>query len=249
MKSINISDIKQNFPKLAKLKWENSENFEFKILDKEYICDLEPFFDIIVKNLKMPELFVRNSYEENLDIIERGGFFLGAFFKGEIAGIIAIDVPYGEQSLPSFMNLKESTINKCVIFDTICVLPKYRGNSLQEKLMCISEYLCMQSGYNHAFMSASIYNLQSLINAFRQDFVIFAIEELYGSENKKPVQRYLLYSAIGKTLDDVEEQYCAQNSNIKQQKDIIALDFFGMKITNVTSDTNFYVSYSKAFYD
>lgn len=249
MEILNISEIKHKFPKLEKIKWRDSEKFEYKLLDRENISDLEPFFDVITKNLSNSQTYVRNSYRENLDIFDRGGIFIGVFLSGEIAGIIIVDMPYTEQSLPSFMNLDKKHMEKSVIFDTICVLPKHRGYNLQEKLMCIAEYICLEKGYKYGFMSISPYNFYSLNNAFKQDFTIFAIEELYGSETKAPVERYILYLPFGKVLAEVEEQYSVANSNIKTQKEVIELGFTGMKAINFKNIDNFFVSYSKAFYD
>ena len=249
MKKIDILEIKNNFHKFAELNFRNSENFEYYILDKEYISKLEPFFDAVQKDILNKEIFFRNTLQENLDILERGGFFVAAFSNMELAGVISVDMAHGEKSLPTFMHLSPTDILKSVIIDTICTLPKYRGNSLQEKLMCICEYICLQKGHKYAFMSISPNNYYSVNNAFKQEYTIFAIEELYGDNQKAGLTRYILSLPLGKRLAKVKEQYSVINSNIDMQKEVIDLGFVGMKAINFTSVDKFFVSYSKAFYD
>ena len=59
MKKIDISEIKNNFHKFAELNFRNSENFEYYILDKEYISKLEPFFDAVQKDILNKEILCK----------------------------------------------------------------------------------------------------------------------------------------------------------------------------------------------
>ena len=124
----------------------------------------------------------------------------------------------------------------------------FENNQLQRKLMLICEYIYLQEGYKYLLSTVSPMNYHSIQNYLGLNYTIFDIQELYGNEKYNPVMRYLVQLEIGKTLEEVPEQYSVLNTDTERQKEVIALGFVGMKIINVFSTEKFFVSYSKAYY-
>lgn len=247
MEKIDIEQIKQDFYKMKKIKFKRDEVFEYYLLDEDYIEKLEDFFDIMSKSTTRM-LFARNSLEENKSIYFRGGKFIGVFENGNLAAITITDLCDKENYMIKLANIEGEDIAKTVLLDTLCVLPPYRGNQLQRKLMLICEYIYLQEGYKYMLSTVSPMNYHSIQNYLGLNYTIFDIQELYGNEKYNPVMRYLVQLEIGKTLEEVPEQYSVLNTDIERQKEVIALGFVGMKIINVFSTEKFFVSYSKAYY-
>jgi len=102
-------------------------------------------------------------------------------------------------------NIQGDDISKTVILDTLCVLPQYRGNQLQIKLMLICEYLYLQMGYKYMLSTVSPMNYHSIQNYLGLNYIIFDLQELYANEKYNAVMRYLVQLEIGKTLEEVPE--------------------------------------------
>lgn len=247
MQKLDIEKIKQDFYKMKLVNFKEDEQFEYYILERDYIEKLEDFFDVMSKSTSH-QVYVRNSLQENLEIYDRGGTFLAIFDKEQIISVCIMDTCEKQGSLARIAGLLEEDIKKSVTLDTVCVLPKYRGNQLQKKIMLVAEYIYMQKDFENIFMTISPNNYYSLKNSFDLQYTVFDIQDLYGTETKSPVTRCILSTSIGKMIEDVPEQYSVLNSDIPAQKNVISLGFVGMKIVNVFSPEKFFISYSKAFY-
>lgn len=247
MEKIDIEQIKQDFYKMKKINFKSNEVFEYYILDEEYIEKLEDFLDIMSKSTTRM-LFARNTLEENKSIYSRGGKIIGVFENGNLAAITITDLCDEDNYMIKLANIQGEDISKTVILDTLCVLPQYRGNQLQIKLMLICEYLYLQMGYKYMLSTVSPMNYHSIQNYLGLNYIIFDLQELYANDKYNAVMRYLVQLEIGKTLEEVPEQYSVLNLDIERQKEVISLGFAGMKIINVFSTEKFFVSYSKAYY-
>lgn len=247
MQKIDVNTIRNEFYKMQDLKFKDDENFEYYILDRDYIEKLEDFFGVMSKSTSY-QIFVRNTLDENLDIYDRGGKFIGAFDGQELIAVAITDTSDKKDSLSSYLHLSPKESEKAITLDTVCVLPRYRGNALQKKMSIIVEYLYLNDGYEKMFMTVSPMNFHSLKNAFALNYIIVSIEDMYATEQKSAVTRYIMSVDIGKSLEEVPEQYSVLNTDILAQKNVIDIGFVGMKIVNIFSEQKFFVSYSKAYY-
>lgn len=247
MQKIDIENVKKEFYKMKLVNFEDDENFEYYILDRDYVEKLEDFFNVMSKSTSH-QLYVRNPLQENLQIYDRGGTFIAIYDKDDIIAVCIMDTCDKKDSLAHIKGLDEKDIKKSITLDTVCVLPKYRGNQLQKKIMLVAEYLYLKNNFKYMYMTISPNNYHSLKNSFDLQYTIFDIRQLYGTETKNPVTRCILELEIGKMLEEVPEQYSVINNDITAQKNVIELGFSGMKIINVFSEEKFFISYSKAFY-
>lgn len=247
MKKIDIAKIKEDFPKSSFVEFE-VEKFDYYILDSENIHELEHFLDIISKS-SAHHLYVRNPLQENIQIYDRGGLFVGVYEKNKLIALMISDILTTENEIFQHLNIDETRLKEFAILDTIAVLPDYRGFSLQTKLMCIFEYLGLQNGNIFGLSTVSPNNYHSLKNFFKQNYVLTCLAPMYAKEGKSAVMRYIASLELGKILEEVPEQYSVVNSDIEAQQNVLSLGFVGMKIVNAISPEKFFISFSKAFYN
>lgn len=101
--------------------------------DFEDICRLQ---EIAFEYLEDKDLLRRNTTEMFKRCLEEPHYTLGAFFEEElIAFAILFDAGQSIENIGLDLELNEEELNEAINMKLIIVLPKYRGNGLQKKLM------------------------------------------------------------------------------------------------------------------
>ncbi len=115
--------------------------------------------------------------------IEKKGFIVTAQTeKGETAGFFMVDFP-GEtkRNLGSYLGLQGKELNQVVHMDSAAVLPKYRGNHLQELMMKEAEkILDDKKQYRYRMGTVHPENSYSLNNIKKRGYTILTTVEKYG---------------------------------------------------------------------
>lgn len=116
--------------------------------------------------------------------------------SGELAGVFMMTFPgYGEENLGWDLGFDREQCLKTTHMESAAVLPAYRGNHLQQRLMEIAEAEAKKRGYRYLLCTIHPDNLYSKKNALRQGYQVMATKEKYGG---------LLRDILMKRLDEGE---------------------------------------------
>lgn len=117
--------------------------------------------------------------------------------SGSIAGLfIALFPDKKEVNLGYDAGLNETACERTAVMETAAVLPAYRGQNLQYRLMQAAEQDLKDLGYR--YLTATIHpdNRYSLHNALKQGYEIVNTKEKYGG-----YLRHILCKKLGDSLD------------------------------------------------
>ena len=128
----------------------------------EEICELQ---EIAFLNLDNKNLLRRNTREMLENCLSSPHYTLGAFFKGELIAFgILFDAGETEENIGLDIGLTGSDLNKVANIKLIIVLPEYRGNGLQRRLMTFLEGIAKRNGKEIVCGTVSPENLHSCNN-------------------------------------------------------------------------------------
>lgn len=142
-----------------------------------------------------PGWFVTDEEEYIRYHLEGRGFVLVALGEGEkIAGFLMVDLPEkGEDSLGKDAGLAGEQLLRVAHMDAVAVLPEYRGNYLQERLLKAAEKE-LKTKPEYCFFMATVHpeNIYSLRNFQRLGYRVAATVRKYGG-----LPRYVLLKEKG----------------------------------------------------
>ena len=126
--------------------------------------------------------------------VEESGFIIVAEEKNKIIGFFMIDFPGdSERNMGDYLGLEKEEKNRVVHMDSAAVLPKYRGNHLQERMMKEAEEILDQiPQYRYRLATVCPDNCYSLKNLQKRGYTILTTVEKYGG-----FLRHVVYKDIG----------------------------------------------------
>ncbi len=100
---------------------------------------------------------------------------------GELAGVFIADIPgTGPENLGRDIGLPEEELQYVAHMDVAAVLPQYRGNRIQHKLMQLAEAELVRRGYRYLMCTVHPDNAHSNSNVQEQGYRIVKTMPKYG---------------------------------------------------------------------
>ncbi len=162
------------------LKYSDSE-FEFKecsIKDIDAICEIQ---EKAFENLQNSNLLRRNSREMLERCLKKPHYTLGAFHNEKlIAFAILYDGETTTENIGYDIGVKGDELISVANIKLIIVLPDYRGNGLQVKLVSKLEKVAQDNGKKILCATVSPDNAYSIKNFEQLGYVFYSQKEKYG---------------------------------------------------------------------
>ncbi len=162
------------------------EGMEFSI-EKAVTGDCQDLASVIREVwllMEQKEWFVADDWESICRILKEGrGLGYKAIEKktGALAGVFTVVFPgSGEENLGRDIGLSDEELEKVAHMDTIAILPKYRGNGLQHRMMQTAEEELKSQGYKYLMCTVHPENIYSKKNAVKQGYRAVLTKEKYG---------------------------------------------------------------------
>ena len=146
------------------------------------------------KELTKQGWFVSDNREYVEMHIAQNGFIVVAEERsGEIAGFFMVDFPgQSAKNLGYYLGLEGKKLEEVVHMDSTAVLPKYRGNHLQYRMMCkAEEMLDERKRYRYRMSTVHPDNCYSFHNLQKRGYLVLTTVEKYGG-----LLRHVMYKEI-----------------------------------------------------
>lgn len=118
-------------------------------------------------------------------ILKGNGLIIGAFVFDELIALRALLVPkIDEEHLGLDIGLNEQDLSQVIYQEISMVLPKYRGNRIQQTLAKIMMAELMKDNHLFRYICCTVapFNIPSLKDKFSQGMVIKGLKEKYGNK-------------------------------------------------------------------
>lgn len=159
---------------------------EFKII-KAVTTDSATIADVIqevYRTLEQKDWYVADNAEYTYRMLSSGkgmGYLALNAETDEIAGVFMVTFPGNSKgNLGNDIGLSKEQLPLCAHMDSAAVLPKYRGNHLQCRLMQTAEKELAALGYRYLLCTVHPDNRFSKGNALRQGYQVMKTTEKYG---------------------------------------------------------------------
>ena len=121
------------------------------------------------------------------------GFTIMAMDENILAGyfIIRFPNPDEQEHLGDFLGFTQQQKEQCVYFDSAAVLPEYRHQGLQSRMLQECEKHLAHTSYHHALATVSPDNPASLHSLLKNNFQIITTTKLYNGRS-----RHVLYKEL-----------------------------------------------------
>lgn len=165
---------------------EQGESHEIRI-EKAEPADYEAIIGLIEEvwqQLDRKEWFVADNAQYTRELLSSG---TGRAYKatdcetGRLAGIFIAALPgISQENLGYDIGLSRKELSLVAHMDTAAVLPKYRGQKLQYRLMQMAEKELKAEGLRYLMCTVHPQNRYSRENVLRQGYEVVATKEKYG---------------------------------------------------------------------
>ncbi len=144
----------------------NTENIQIRLCNSNDVDDIYEIQNIVINNFKESEKgyflpFKKESYLRIVNAPINDGEIYGAFVNNKMIAWIFLSVSNRMKEIKSFIPNIEG---KCADIDGVIVLPEYRGNHLQNKLVEYLEKRAKELGINNIVAEVTFGNEYSLKN-------------------------------------------------------------------------------------
>ena len=148
----------------------------------------------IHKNMENKDLYVIDSEEfirESIDGIH--GFGLLAIENDILAGYFIVRFPAFDEKehLGDYIGLDTEQKKLSVYMDSAAVLPEFRGQGLQNRMLTECENLLAETIYKHALSTISPHNTASLRSLIKNGYKVVKTAKLY-----EGLERNILYKEL-----------------------------------------------------
>lgn len=100
---------------------------------------------------------------------------------GELGGVFLAILPQTKAlNLGYDIGMSSQEADKVAVMDTVAILPEFRGNNLQYRLMQAAEKDLKRQGYHYLMCTVHPDNCFSLRNVLKQGYEIVTTKEKYG---------------------------------------------------------------------
>lgn len=164
------------------------------IIQKALPKDAEAIYkvmEIVYEQLEDKECYVKDDFTYVKDCLEGKGIIFKCLTV-DTAVIVAFLIVYFpkeiETHMGKYVDLNKEEYKKTAYMDSIAVLPEYRGNGLQKKLLAYAERFQGLEEYEHLMATVSPKNPNSLDNFLSMGYKKICKDIKYGG-----LERYILY--------------------------------------------------------
>ncbi len=156
--------------------------------------DVEAIYDMMLKveaDLPDKTLFVRDDLEEVEKLVGQSGFGVVACdHAGELAGSFLFKYPgLVEDNLGRDVGLTKAQLEQVVHMESVVVLPEYRGNHLQGRMLRFGEALISKSKYHIFLATVSPNNPASYLTFENNGYELVMTKEKYGGFMRRIYQK------------------------------------------------------------
>lgn len=151
--------------------------------EKDYL-EIAELILKVWREMKHKEWFVADNAEYTYGCLHSGrgvAYIAVDVSDGKKAGVFMVTYPgKSEENLGRDIGLPEEDLEKVAHMDSAVVLPAYRGNRLQYRLMQTAEEELIRCGYQYLCCTIHPENSYSRNNALRQGYELLVTKEKYG---------------------------------------------------------------------
>ena len=173
-------------------------NFVIRRAEKEEIPEIRTIIHQVWEQMEKKEWFFVDGDEvtEELLLSDRGtGYLAWEEDSGRAAGIFTTEIPgMAEYNLGRDLGLKEEELLLVAHMDSSAVLPEFRGNHLQYRLMQAAEADLKKKGIRYLMCTVHPENCYSLWNVQKQGYHVVATKEKYGGKLRNILVKDLMDS-------------------------------------------------------
>ena len=165
----------------------------FKELDISYIDKIMNLQSKIYDLLDKKNFYFNTSREEFINIINKIGKVIGCITEDDQLIAIGVYAAYGlnEENYGYDLDFSKEDILKTINFESTIVLPEYRGNGLQRKIIEVLEEAALEEDIKYIGATADPENVYSVNNIKSMGFEIVKEKEKYGG-----LRRYIFKKLI-----------------------------------------------------
>ena len=155
------------------------------LLEKALVCEAEAVADLIQNvwdQMEQKEWYVADNAEYTSRMLSTGkGVVYKALETSTMAAVFMVTFPgTGEENLGREIGLAEEELPKVAHMESMAILPEFRGNRLQYRMMQAAEEELRASGYRYLMCTVHPENRYSRDNVLRQGYHVVATKEKYG---------------------------------------------------------------------
>lgn len=157
------------------------------VMEKARVCEAEAVAALIQSvwdEMEHKEWYVADNAEYTAEKLNTGkGIVYKALEQetGVMAAVFMATYPGdGEENLGREIGLSGEELQKVAHMESIAILPEYRGNRLQYRMMQVAEQELKDSGYRYLMCTVHPENHYSRENILRQGYHVVTTKEKYG---------------------------------------------------------------------
>lgn len=158
--------------------------FEIKKASEEDYEEIAALIASVWQQLEEKDWFVADNADYTYHMLKKGngiGFKAVEKASRRLAGVFLITFPgTSEENLGRDIGMEEEKLCRVAHMDSVAVLPEYRGNGLQLRLMQRGEEELRRLGYSYLMCTVHPDNIYSKENVIRQGYQAAAKKEKYG---------------------------------------------------------------------
>ena len=161
---------------------------------KAVIEDTKKIHEIMIltqEALEDKTLYVCDDLEYVESHVEKQGFAVVACTKdGTIVGSFLFRYPkFAEDNLGLDIGMKDEILEQVVHMESAVVLPEYRGNHLQEQMLCFGETLIDKNQYHYFMATVSPNNPASYLTFEKCGYQLIKTKKKYGGLLRRIYQK------------------------------------------------------------
>lgn len=159
----------------------------YKTATKEQSEIIHKTLSEVYENLENKNTFVCDTLTEVKDCIEKNGFGIIAYNKKKkIIGIFLVRYPgISESNLGKDIGLSKEELLKVVHMESAVVIPEYRGNGLQQKMLQYAETIIDKNKYKYFMATVSPDNPASFKSLEKNGYVHITTKKKYNNISRR----------------------------------------------------------------
>ncbi len=162
------------------MKYPDSE-FEFRQCKESDLDQILFIQEEAFRNLDNTDLLRRNTPEMLTACLDEPHYTLGVFHQDKLIAFgILYDGLQSEENIGNDIGISEDNLSEVINFKLVIVLPDYRGNSLQKKIINHLSEKAVEKGKKIICATVSPDNVHSIRNFENAGFILHCVKTKYG---------------------------------------------------------------------
>ena len=123
---------------------------------------------------------------------QKGFIVVSETQAGEMAGFFIVKYPDAVENLGKYLEFTEEQMKKVVLMDSVAILPEFRGNGLQGKMLREAEKRINTEKYQYYMCTIHPDNIYSLQNMQKQGYEVKKTVKCYGNHIRHVLLKEIL---------------------------------------------------------